>query len=139
MSGRLRVLSGVLLAAAALSALPAAAQAAGSTVSITVPASQIIEGTTSLVVSAGVPVQRGHLTIKSNISWVLVAQATGTAQVAWRGAGDPTWQPLNASTPVLQGVKGVHEVEYEVRQVPGAQQSDQPVTVTFSVEPATTQ
>lgn len=140
MSGRLRVLSSVLLVAAALSALPAVVQAASSTVSITVPPTQLIEGTTSLVVSAGVPVQRGRLTVKSNISWILMAQATGsTADVAWRGAGDSTWQPLGASTPVLGGAKGVHEVEYEVRQTPGARQSGQPVTVTFSIEPATAQ
>lgn len=137
MSGRLQVLPGVLLVAAALSALPAAAQAAGSTVSITVPATQVIEGTTSMVVSTGVPIQRGRLTVKSNVSWVLLAQATGTtAQVAWRGAGDSVWQPLDASTPVLQGAKGVHDVEYEIRQIPGAQQPGSPVTVTFSVAPA---
>lgn len=138
MSGKLRVLSSVLLVTAALSVLPAAAQAASSIVSISVPLTQIVEGTTSLVVSSGVPVQRGRLTIKSNVSWILKAQTTGaTAEVAWRVAGDTTWQPLGAGTPVLRGEKGVHEVEYEVRRSPGAQQPGQPVTVTFSVEPAT--
>ncbi len=137
MSGRLRVLSSVLLVAAALSALPAAVQAASSTVSITVPPTQSIEGTTSLVVSSGVPVQRGRLTIKSNVSWILNAQATGaTAGVAWRGAGDSTWGPLGASTLVRQGPKGVHDVDFEVRLDPRARQFGQPVIVTFSVDPA---
>ncbi len=137
MSGRLQVLSGVLLVAAALSALPAAAQAASSTISITVPPTQLIEGTTSLVVSAGVPVQRGRLTIKSNIPWVLVARATGAmAMVDWRDAHNSTWRQLGANTPVLQGAKGVHEVEYEARISLQVVYFGQPVIVTFSVEPA---
>jgi len=136
MSGKWQGLFGVLLVAAALSALPAAAQAAGSVVTIAVPATQRIEGTISLAVSAGAPIQRGRLTVMSNVSWVLVARTGGAdAQAAWKRAGDATWRPLTASTPVLQGAKGVHEIEYEVRQIPGAQPSDRPVTVTFSVEP----
>ncbi len=120
----------------ALSALPAAAQTASSTVTIAVPSIQTVEGTTSLVVSAGASLQQGQLVVKSNIAWVLVAHVSDpNAGVAWRIAGSATWQRLGAATPVVQGLKGVHQVEYEVQPDGRAAQHGLPVAVTFSVEP----
>ncbi len=137
MSGKLQVFWSMVLTAVALTALPVAAQAQSSTVTVTVLPTQRVEGATSLVVPAGALLQRGRLVVKSNISWVLVAHSTGApATVAWKASGETTWQDLGAATPVLRGVKGVHEVEYEVRLDPRAPRSAQPITVTFSVEAA---
>ncbi len=136
MAGRLQVIWCVVLVAVAVSALPAAALAESSTVSIAVRPTQRVEGATSLVVSADAPLQRGRLIVKSNTSWVLVARTSGTsATVAWRTSGETGWQQLGAATPVLSGGKGIREVEYEIRIDPHAQRSGQPVMVTFSVEP----
>src|SRR3989442_10509522 len=68
----------------ALSALPAAAQTASSTVTIAVPSVQKVEGTASLVFPAGAPLQRSQLVVKSNIAWVLVSHVSDpNAAVAW--------------------------------------------------------
>lgn len=137
MAGKLQMLWCVVLAAVAVSALPAAAMAESSTVSIAVLPTQRVEGATSLVVSADAPLQRGRLVVKSNTSWVLVARTSAaSAMVAWKVSGEPTWQQLGAATPVLSGGKGIREVEYEVRIDPSTQRPAQPVTVTFSVEQA---
>ena len=137
MSGKLQVFWSVVLAAVALTALPVAAQAQSSTVTITVLPTQLVEGATSLTVPAGAPPQRGRLVVKSNISWVLVAHSTGApATVAWKASGKSDWQDLSAATPVLQGGKGVQVVEYMVRLDPRAPRSTQSITVTFTVEAA---
>jgi len=120
--------------AVALSAQPAAAQS--SVVTITVPPIQRLEGATSLTVSATVPRQLDRLVVKSNTPWVLVAHVSGVADdVSWRIVGQMTWQQLGAATPVLQGLKGVHPVQYEVKMDPRKQPNGLPVLVTFSVEP----
>jgi len=120
--------------AVALGAQPAAAQS--SVVSITVPPIQRLEGATSLTVSATVPRQLDRLVVKSNTPWVLVAHVSGVADdVSWRIVGQMTWQQLGAATPVLQGLKGVHPVQYEVKMDPRKQPNGLPVLVTFSVEP----
>ena len=125
-----------IMVTVALSALPAAAQTASSTVTIAVPSIQKVEGTTSLVVPAGAPLQQAQLVVKSNIAWVLVAHVSDpNAVIAWRIAGSATWQRLGAATPVLRGLKGVHQVEYEVQPDGGSAKQGLPVAVTFSVEP----
>ena len=139
MFSRVRVSWSVLfiVVTVALSALPAAAQAASTTVTIAVPSVQKMEGTTSLLVPARAPLQQGQLVIKSNIAWVLVAHLSDpNAVVAWRIAGRATWQRLGAATPILKGLKGVRQVEYEVQPDGRSAQHGRPVTVTFSVEPA---
>lgn len=125
-----------MVAMVAVSALPAAAQSASTMVTIGVLPVQQVEGATSLVIPAGASSQQGQLIVKSNTPWVLIAHASSAgAVVAWKTVGGSVWQRLTATTPVLNGLKGVHQVEYEVR-VDGAVQG-QPVTVTFSIEPAT--
>src|SRR3989454_8523289 len=101
-----------IMVTVALSALPAAAQTASSTVTIAVPSIQKVEGTTSLVVPAGAPLQQGQLVVKSNIAWVLGAHVSDPkAVLAWGIARRATWQRLGAATPVLRGLKGVQQVE----------------------------
>jgi hypothetical protein len=139
MFSRVRASWSVLLivVTVALSALPAAAQTASSTVTVAVPSVQKVEGTASLVFPAGAPRQQSQLVVKSNIAWVLVAHVSDpNAVVAWRIAGSATWQQLGAATPVLRGLKGVHQVEYEVQMDVRSAQQGPPVAVTFSVEPA---
>jgi len=126
----------VLGVTVALSALPAGAQSSSSIVTITVPPVQRLEGAASLTVSPDVPRQHGQLVVKSNTSWILVAHVSGVADdVSWRIVGQMTWQQLGAATPVLQGLKGVHSVQYEVKMDPRKQPNGLPVLVTFSVEP----
>ena len=125
-----------IVAIVALRALPAAAQSASTTVPISVPAVQQAEGTTSLVVSSGAPLQQGALAVKSNISWMLVAHSSNpNLVVAWRVAGASTWQQIGAATPVLTGLKGVRQVEYEV-QLESPTKFGLQTTVTLSVEQA---
>jgi hypothetical protein len=119
----------------ALSALPAAAQSSSSLISVTVPPVQRLEGATSLTVSADIPSRQHQLVVKSNTSWTLVAHVSGHVDgVAWRIAGQTTWQRLGKATPILQGLKGVHPVNYEVKMDPGTQRDGLPARVTFSVE-----
>ena len=120
----------------ALSALPVAAQPASTTVTISVPPVQQVEGPTSLVVSDGALLQQGRLVVKSNTAWVLVAHTSEPgAVVAWKITSGTIWQRLGAATPVLTGLKGVHQVEYEVQLDGHTAQPGLPITVTFSVEP----
>src|SRR5881396_1697887 len=105
----------------ALNALPVAARSANTTVTISVSPVQQVEGSTSLIVSAGGPLQQGRLVVKSNTAWEITS---GTI-----------WQRLGAATPVLTGLKGVHQVEYEVQLDGHTAQPGLPITVTFSVEP----
>jgi hypothetical protein len=127
----------VLAGAVALSApLAAAAQGAKSTVTITVPVVQRLDGTTALMVSSNISQQRDQLVVKSNIPWVLVAHASGAVgTVTWRIVGQTTWQQVGAATPVLEGLKGIRPVHYEVQLDPGAQQNGSRILLTFSVEP----
>lgn len=137
MFGQVRGPWGAMCAVAvvALSALPAAAQSASTTVTISVPPVQKVEGTASLVVSASTPLLQGRLIIKSNTSWVMVAHSSSPdAVVAWKLAGSSIWQQLGAATPVLTGLKGVRQVEFEVRLDNRTARPGAPVTVTFSVE-----
>ena len=124
-----------LLLGAVVGALPVAAQAASSIVTITVLAVQHVEGTTSVAVPTDSTHGRGQLIVKSNTPWVLVAHASeAVVGLSWRMAGTATWERLGTTTPVLQGVKGVHQVAYEIRMDPRAPRSNQPIVVTFSVE-----
>jgi hypothetical protein len=126
----------VLAVTVALSALPAGAQSSSSIVAITVPPVQRLEGAASLTVSADVPSQHGQLVVKSNTSWILVAHVSRDVEgVAWRAVGQTSWQRLGIATPILQGLKGVHPVQYEVKTDPRTQPSGLPALVTFSVEP----
>ncbi|TMJ08795.1 MAG: hypothetical protein E6G99_03840 [Bacillati bacterium ANGP1] len=120
----------------ALNALPVAARSANTTVTISVSPVQQVEGSTSLIVSAGGPLQQGRLVVKSNTAWVLVAHTSEPgAVVAWKITSGTIWQRLGAATPVLTGLKGVHQVEYEVQLDGHTAQPGLPITVTFSVEP----
>ncbi|MDQ7821107.1 MAG: hypothetical protein QN173_10840 [Armatimonadota bacterium] len=110
--------------------MPAGARAAAMTVSIQVSPVQRLEGATTVqVTSAGVA--DGTVVVKSNIPWVLVADAAG-ADVLWRAAGG-TWQRVGDRSPVLSGPPGVHEVGYQLRLAssPGG-----PVQVRLSLTPA---
>ncbi len=119
----------------ALSALPAAAQGSTSIITLTISPVQRIEGATSRTVSADVPSGQDQLVVKSNTSWILVAHVSGQVDgVAWRMVGQTTWQRLGTATPVLQGLKGVHPVLYEVKMDPRAQRDGLPALVTFSIE-----
>lgn len=122
-----------------LAALPAAAQTASSLVTIGVPATQQLEGATSLtIVPTGSPsVQRNQLVVRSNTSWVLMARLTGRAtEVAWRTAGTDGWQLLGATTVLLRGGKGVHAIDFEVRLGGQAQPGAAPAVLAFAVEAA---
>lgn len=139
MSGRVRFSWSILcmVAAVALSALPAAAQSSSSKVTIAVSPVQQVEGTTSLVVAANAPIQQARLVVKSNTPWVLVAHTSGTgAVVSVKIAGSSSRQRLGAATPVLTGLKGVHQLEFEVQLDGRVAQQALPLTVTFSVEQA---
>jgi hypothetical protein len=119
----------------AVSALPAAAQSSSSLITVTIPSVQRLEGATSLTVSADIPTRQDQLVVKSNTSWILVAHVSGHVDgVAWRIAGQTTWQRLGNATPILQGLKGVHPVNYEVKLDPQTQRDGFPALVTFSVE-----
>jgi hypothetical protein len=119
----------------ALSALPAAAQGSSSLITVTIPSVQRLEGATSLAVSADIPSRQGQLVVKSNTSWILVAHVSGHGdRVAWRIVGQTTWQRLGSTTQILQGLKGVHPVNYEVKMDPRTQRDGLPTLVTFSVE-----
>src|SRR2546425_1814130 len=84
----------------ALSALPAAAQTASSTVTIAVPSIQKVEGTTSLVVVAGGPPPHGPLVGQSNNPPGLGAHASPPhAGVGWGVGGSATPQRAGAAAP----------------------------------------
>src|SRR5207247_8670761 len=69
----------------ALNALPVAARSANTTVTISVSPVQQVEGSTSLIVSAGRPLQQGRLVAKSSTVWVLVADTSDPgAEGAWK-------------------------------------------------------
>src|SRR5438876_5012525 len=84
----------------ALNALPVAARSANTTVTISVSPVQQVEGSTSLIVSAGGPLQQGRLVVKSNTAWVLVAHTSEPgAVVAWKIDRKST--RLNSSHPSI--------------------------------------
>ncbi|HVH31378.1 MAG TPA: hypothetical protein VNA31_06905 [bacterium] len=121
----------------ALTVLPAAAQSSSSLITVTILPVQRLEGATSLAVSADIPSRQDQLVVKSNTPWILVAHVSGHVDgVAWRIVGQSTWQRLGDATPILQGLKGVHPVNYEVKMDPGTQGAGVPALVTFSVEQA---
>lgn len=134
---RLRSGSVVLFVLLVLVTVSSAAQAASSVVTIGVPPTQRLEGTTEIVVGQGPTVQIGRLTVKSNIPWVLVARTSGPSpSVAWKGAASPDWQMLGTVTTVLRGERGVYAIEYQVKRGPEAQPDGQPVVLTFALEAA---
>lgn len=126
----------VVLAVAVLAMAPAIAHAASSAVSISVPVTQILEGTTSQAMAAGSEL-RGQLVVKSNIPWILLARLSdGAVDVAWRPAGATAWQNLEATAPVLQGPKGVHTIEYQLRVGTVRHTAASVVQIAFSLVPA---
>src|SRR3989442_4805945 len=87
MFSRVRVSWSVLfiVVTVALSALPAAAQTASSTVTIAVPSIQKVEGTTSLVVVAGVSPPQRQPVVNMNYHPVLVAgTSVSHPAMVWR-------------------------------------------------------
>lgn len=121
------------LLAIVVAVLPVAAQAASTTVAISIPPTQVLEGATQLVVPPGVTVHAGSLTVKSNISWILIARVEGQADLTWRAAGGTVWQPLRDVTVLAHGAKGAHTIQYEVRRNPAMPSAGQPTTITFFV------
>lgn len=110
-----------------------AVQAATQQVAVTVPATQILEGTTALSLT-GPTLVRAHVVVKSNIPWTLVAQAVGGAGAEVRMPGG-SWMPVTDAAPVLRGGRGVHAVTYEVRSR-GALQGRLTLSLTGSGEAA---
>jgi hypothetical protein len=103
-----------------ISHLPVRAQSSSSAVvSIAVPVTVQLEGTTALSVPAGPPVL-GQLTVKSNVPWVLVVDVgpAAPALVAWSDGG--AWQPLSAQGVALHGPKGIHRLTYRLRTTASA-------------------
>lgn len=125
--------SGVVLLAIVVAVLPVAVQAASTTVSIRIPPTQVLEGATQLVISPAVTVHSGSLTVKSNISWILMARVEGQADLTWRAAGSAAWQPLRDGTLLSRGAKGVHTILYEVRRNPATASAGQSTHVSFSL------
>lgn len=122
----------LVVIAAALAGVPATVQAASSTISVAVPLTQLLEGTTVITLAPGTAAQQGQLLVKSNVSWQLVARTADGAVVIWNGASGR--QELEGQTVVLQGNRGVHTVTFEVqRRTQDAAGSA--VQVTFSIEP----
>jgi len=109
------IAAGLIVGAALLSAAqaPVRAQSSSSAITIGVPVTVQLEGTTLLSVPAGSPVI-GQLTVKSNVPWVLSVDVGPTAPVlvAW---ADGAWVPLPSHGVVLQGPKGIHRLTYRLR------------------------
>lgn len=123
----------VVLLAIVVAVLPVAVQAASTTVTIRIPPTQVLEGASQLVISPAVTVQSGSLTVKSNISWILMARVEGHEDLAWRTAGSAAWQPLRDGTLLSRGAKGVHTILYEVRRNPAMSSVGQTALITFSL------
>lgn len=113
-----------------LAAAPVAAQTGSTLVTISVPPTQVLEGATSVAVTAGPTPHRARLVVKSNTAWTLVARVSGNvAGVAWRPESG-AWVQIDGTTAVLRGDRGVHVIDYQIRA-----QSGQPGTVSFVLEP----
>ena len=113
---RIWIIAAVLIVGAALlsvSQAPVRAQSSSSAVTIGVPVTVQLEGTTALSIPAGSPVL-GQLTVKSNVPWVLAVDvgSAAPALVAW---SDGAWTPLPSRGVVLQGPKGIHRITYRLR------------------------
>lgn len=104
-----------------------------SIVTIAVPPTAALEGTTTLTIAAGSAGVRGLLLVKSNTSWVLRALSTGGSALLWRTGDGQRWRPLDTETIVLTGGKGVHVIEFEVRRMPEAAHGPS-VVVSFAVQ-----
>lgn len=137
----MRVAVGVVVLVAAAAALataqfPTLGQA--TTVGISVPPTQVLDGTTVHLLSSSGSPQPGQLTIKSNIPWTLqveVSTAPGQ-EVAWRRTGTTSWEILPLRGPIMRGPKGIHTVEYLLQIAAGPRVSTpSQATVTFAVEP----
>lgn len=124
---------GLVMVVAALAGVPATVQAASSTVSIAVPLTQELDGTTAITLAPGATVQQGQLVVKSNVAWILVARTADAAGVIWNGAS--TRQQVGVETVVAQGTRGVHTVTFELQRR-SQDAAGSPIQVTFSVEPA---
>lgn len=126
-----------LAAAFATAQAPSLRQA--TTVGISVPPTQGLDGTTAHVLTSSGSPQTGQLTIKSNIPWILqveVSTAPGQA-VAWRRTGTTSWEILPLRGSVLSGPKGIHTVTYILRTSSGQSFSTaSQATVRFAIQPA---
>lgn len=111
-----------------MAAGPAAAQTGSTLVTISVPPTQVLEGTTSSAVTSG-STARARLVVKSNTGWTLVASVsdglTGVSVRAESGA----WVQIDGTAAVLRGGRGVHVIEYQVRAPAG-----QHGTISFALE-----
>lgn len=96
-----------------LAAVPAA-QAATQQVTVSVVAMQVLEGTTTLPLSAGAS-RRAQIVVKSNVPWTLAARLSGQATGAQVRVVDGPWIQVTDGMPILRGGRGVHRVTYEVR------------------------
>lgn len=123
----MKVIAAVLLVF--LTAAPVAAQTGSTVVTISVPPTQVLEGAASAMLTPGAGPQRGRLVIKSNTAWSLVASVSGNAAgAAWRPEGG-SWVQIDGATAVLQGTRGVHTINYQVRANGGGQ-----ATIVFKLD-----
>lgn len=138
MFSHLKSVSLVALLATMLVSVSATAQAASTVVSISIPPTQQLEGSTIKVVADGAMVQRGQLVVKSNVPWVLVAHVDGVAgEVVWRSADATAWKALGLVTLLLRGPKGVHLVAYELQaRLEADRGTGRTALVKFSLEPS---
>lgn len=129
---------GMLVAVVAvLVAFQLPGQAQSTTVQITVPPTQVLEGVTSVTLASSSDPQSGRLTVKSNIPWTLRVDidARGSAVVAWRPQGATSWQVLPQQGAVLSGSRGVHVVEYQLQITTASPAAAGSAVVRFSLIP----
>ena len=126
-----RVLAGLLLLLSALMPVAAAAQPASTSVGISVPAAQVLEGLSRVPLFPGT-VQRVVLIVKSNVPWILTGNASGPAgTAAWARMGSSRWERLTGSVTLARGEKGVHLIEVELRRTDPV--VEEPATVTLGL------
>lgn len=120
---------GIVLAAmcTVFAAAPILGAAQSTTVTLSVPPVQLLEGSTQHALRPGSP-QSGQLTVKSNMPWSLRVDVTGTATASWRPTGTTAWTALPRQGVVRTGGGGMHHLGYEIH-------APAPLIVRFTLAP----
>ncbi|HEV8353070.1 MAG TPA: hypothetical protein VGR24_02605 [bacterium] len=128
-----RVLAGSLLLLSLALTPIAAAQPAPTTVGISVPVAQALEGATTITLLPGTT-RRAALVVKSNVPWVLTGRASGPpGTAAWGRAGSSPLEHLSPTGILARGEKGVHTIEVELRRTDSI--TGEAAAVTFGLDP----
>lgn len=91
-----------------------AAQAGAQQVTVSVPVMQVLEGVTTLPLTAGAS-RRAQVVVKSNVPWRLAVRISGPAAGAHLRVEGANWTAIEDGMPVVRGGRGVHRISYEVR------------------------